>query len=326
MSMVCDKCGKNNDENARFCQFCSSELRSNSSVHLNADIFAKVTVHEEKKGKPFVFILVVLAVLLIVSAVVVGVILFQKDKNDYSEDVISPKNDLVDENTINYPEKNDHKEKNVVVTESVNDGSVETPKFNDNQNSQVDQNNEDDKITSAVTDAPYDEQVNHNNQEEVYKEYDANSRITEVSASSTLIEENFDHSVSNILKDDRNYCWCEGVKGNGEGEYIYISFDDTILVSSIKIFNGYSKKEKSYNNNGKVTTLRVIYNGGYSDFTLNNYSWDDVKELEYTDLLSFDVPIHTSYLKLEIREAIAGTKFTDTCISKVDITALELTD
>ena len=155
-----------------------------------------------------------------------------------------------------------------------------------------------------------------------YKDYDAKNRIKSLVASSTLVEENFDHKVLNVFSDNREYCWCEGVKGTGVGEYIEIMFDDDIYISRLNIFNGYSKSEKSYNNNGKAEIIRISYNGGYIDVQLNNLTWKDVKNNEFTDSVYFEEPIYTDFVRIEIRSATKGAKFEDTCISKIGIKAL----
>lgn len=59
-----------------------------------------------------------------------------------------------------------------------------------------------------------------------YEEYNAVNRIIDLYASSTLVEENYDHGVYNIFDNNRERCWCEGVDGNGEGEYITINVVD----------------------------------------------------------------------------------------------------
>lgn len=155
-----------------------------------------------------------------------------------------------------------------------------------------------------------------------YKDYDAKNRIKSLVASSTLIEEHFDHKVLNVFSDSRDYCWCEGVKGTGIGEYIEIMFDDNIYLSRLNIFNGYSKSEKSYNNNGKAEIIRISYKGGFVDVQLNNLTWKDVKNNEFTDSVNFDEPIYTDFIRIEIRSANKGAKFEDTCISKIGLKAL----
>ena len=135
-------------------------------------------------------------------------------------------------------------------------------------------------------------------------------------------EKDYDHQVRNIFKDSPEYCWCEGAKGTGVGEYIEIWFDDYIYLSNFKIFNGYSKSEKSFNRNGKVEKLRITYEGGYVEVRLNDLTWDKVKNNEYTDSVSFTEPLYTDYIRIEIVSASKGTEFDDTCISKIGLTAL----
>ena len=155
-----------------------------------------------------------------------------------------------------------------------------------------------------------------------YKEYDAKSKISRYGCSSTLREENFNHEIENIFDGKIESCWCEGVDGVGIGEYIEITFKESILVSELDIFNGYSKNEKSYVNNGKLNSARLYYDGGYMDVDFKSLKWADINGDKYTDRFKFTTPIETSFIKIEITDAVKGAKFVDTCISEVGILAV----
>lgn len=208
------------------------------------------------------------------------------------------------------------------LTEESSDNSEEK-KADNNDNPADDKDDFDDQHIEEIEDANDKEDNELAEKLSKYKEYDASKRIISLTASSTLIEENYNHDVINIFDDNRDLCWCEGIKDStGNGEYIEIKFDDRIYVSSINIFNGYSKNEKSFVDNGKVNVVSVSYENGSTEFQLNKLDWTDVKKREYTDIIKFDNPVYTDFLIIQIKEGAAGEKYKDICISRIEINAL----
>lgn len=146
--------------------------------------------------------------------------------------------------------------------------------------------------------------------------------IEKIIASSTLTETGFDHKVENLLDKNKESCWCEGVEGAGINEYVEVTFKKEMLISEVDIFNGYSKKQKSYENNGRVSKIKIYYTGGSIETDLKDKSWKEVEGKEFTDIISFNTPIETNYIRIVILGAFDGTKFEDTCISELGFKAV----
>ncbi|MCR5726496.1 MAG: hypothetical protein K6G24_03420 [Lachnospiraceae bacterium] len=56
----------------------------------------------------------------------------------------------------------------------------------------------------------------------------------------------------------------------------YLVGKSDVYVSKVDIFNGYSKSEKSYVNNGKLISARLHYDGGFIDLNCAELNWKDI--------------------------------------------------
>lgn len=139
-----------------------------------------------------------------------------------------------------------------------------------------------------------------------------------VESSSELHEENISHSAYKLLDGRMDTAWVEGVDGVGVGEGVIFSFDESVELGAIKIANGYFKSQKTYDNNGKVSSVYIeLSNGGYFDKALTNQNYKGVGSTEYTDTIEFEEGTNTEYVGLIIADAYKGLKYDDTCISEI---------
>lgn len=133
-----------------------------------------------------------------------------------------------------------------------------------------------------------------------------------VTASSTLKASSNNSYEPKLVTDwKRDTAWVEGKDGDGTGEWIKLEKNSPVKISGIGITNGYVKSEKVYKANNRVKTIKVEFSNGESitkglkdGFGMNN-------------LIEFDKPIETKYIKLTILEVYKGSKYTDTCISEI---------
>ncbi|NEU26516.1 hypothetical protein G3M74_10380 [Paenibacillus polymyxa] len=138
-----------------------------------------------------------------------------------------------------------------------------------------------------------------------FSKYESEIKVHQIKASSTLSSEGSQsYDAKNLVDGNKATAWCEGVKGNGEGETIVLDLGSLQKVNGIQIINGYAKSEKSYRENNRVQKLKLQFSDG-SSLVLN----------EFNARQNFKEPIYTSFIKLTILSVERGTKYQDTCIS-----------
>lgn len=140
-----------------------------------------------------------------------------------------------------------------------------------------------------------------------FSKYDSEIKVHQIKASSILPSKGTQtYDAKNLLDGDTSTAWCEGVKGNGEGETILLDLGSLQMVKGIELINGYAKSEKSYRENNRVQKLKLEFSDG-SSLEMNDFNTRK----------KFKEPINTSFIKLTILSVERGTKYQDTCISDV---------
>lgn len=136
------------------------------------------------------------------------------------------------------------------------------------------------------------------------------------SASSTLKEATATHWPGNVLDGDNATAWVEGVRGVGEGEWILLETADgsKIDVTALEFALGYHKSEDLLAKNGWPGRVRIECEGGYRE-EFDFYYFLDVAALERS--------VVTSWIKITIVEAQAGSKYEDTCISEIRVRGID---
>lgn len=107
--------------------------------------------------------------------------------------------------------------------------------------------------------------------------------------------------------------WCEGKNGDdGIGEYIYLTFENSVMITKVSIVNGYAVSNEAYKNNNRVATLKIV-------------SEDSGKEViieladDNFDYQSQDIMLKGTSFKFVIDKVYKG-KVSDTCISEIKLT------
>ena len=134
--------------------------------------------------------------------------------------------------------------------------------------------------------------------------------ITPVSATATSTLEpqgGFTYGVRNLLDNDQTTAWCEGANGNGIGESITFPFSAPILLRRIDVINGYNKGDR-YKANARVQNVEVAATKVRQLATLRDTS--GVQRLPVPESA-------TTFVKLTIKSAYAGTRFTDLCLTDI---------
>ncbi|MBQ2572455.1 MAG: hypothetical protein II579_08310 [Treponema sp.] len=103
--------------------------------------------------------------------------------------------------------------------------------------------------------------------------------------------------------------WAEGVKGNGEGEYIEIESENAF--GNIMILNGYVDIERLdlYKKNSRVKVFTVE--------DLDNNITSSIKLADEVVFQDFKLQKPTKHIRLTIKEVYKGNKWEDTCVSSI---------
>lgn len=155
---------------------------------------------------------------------------------------------------------------------------------------------------------------------------DLTQNIASIFASSQLSSQDTKtYGASNLIDKKDETAWVEGQEGVGIGETIVIQFKGQTLVQEFGIRNGYQASEEMFHQNGYVTKFSVDFGNGVvkevvCDYTTYScaitYFYDGEKSL---CKVSLDTPVYTDTIIITILDAEAGSKYSDTCISEIEI-------
>lgn len=146
----------------------------------------------------------------------------------------------------------------------------------------------------------------------------ASHRKFSVTASSTLAPSaGHDYSASNLANRTQSTWpdpWCEGVPGNGEGEWVELSPRRPTALMGIKILPGvprWGKDRELFRANGIPTRLEILLNNEHRfQATLG-----DIDAEQFIPVIGYAKPV--SKVMLKILEVRPGATYQDTCIQSV---------
>lgn len=112
---------------------------------------------------------------------------------------------------------------------------------------------------------------------------------------------------SNLVDNDTDTAWMEGVSGYGIGSWIKVSASQSYDIYGIAIRNGYNKSDKHYTVNARPKKVKFTFDGNKSHTaTLSaNRSYNG----EYTDIIMFDTAIPSDYVKMTIQSVYQGEDY-----------------
>jgi hypothetical protein len=103
--------------------------------------------------------------------------------------------------------------------------------------------------------------------------------------------------------------WCEGVPGHGIGETITIRIEGGGAFRRLLVANGYGKSSRTYTNNGRVKTVEITADTGFTA---------TVHLLDKSETLPVSLPkLAQNWIRLKIIDVYPGERFADTCLSFV---------
>jgi hypothetical protein len=134
-----------------------------------------------------------------------------------------------------------------------------------------------------------------------------------VTASSTLAGGRYQPENVNKRGADvePNSCWAEGVAGNGEGEWLELNATVPVLLDTLQITNGLATSDALFRANNRIKKL---------DLSVNGRTPVAVQLPDQMDPFDIKLPASKEVvrsIRLTIREVYAGTKYQDTCVSRI---------
>ena len=151
---------------------------------------------------------------------------------------------------------------------------------------------------------------------EVFRRGDIWYSVPESTAAASSQLKGEDYAPNNVLTYDHTKCWAEGVPGNGEGEWIEFTLKDPVPLAQIGFINGLSKTEKLYYANNRIKTLEIkVDDGQPTKVELPDEYCSDEEYL--VTLPENEAAAHK--VRLTIVAVYPGTKYQDTCLSKVSL-------
>ena len=150
-------------------------------------------------------------------------------------------------------------------------------------------------------------------------------KVASADASSNLPEANDKkYDAANLVDGNYETAWVEGVDGTGIGESITLKLGEESKVYGIQLYNGYLANGDLYEKNGLVTEVQVDFGGGNvvtKEVYGNYYGWGSVEDLASLNLnkIELNEPVTTDTIVITIKNATAGNKYDDTCISEITV-------
>ncbi len=149
--------------------------------------------------------------------------------------------------------------------------------------------------------------------------------VCEVSASSVLADQGkVSYAAFHLAETNRENIWAEGVEGVGIGESVEIkqmymgSGKTELTFNSICIVNGYAKNETKWQENGRVKSLKLYYEGVY----MGLITLEDTMNPQYIDISAVQMRVGNGFdadFRFEIAEVYEGSKYDDTCLTGIVI-------
>lgn len=137
--------------------------------------------------------------------------------------------------------------------------------------------------------------------------------------SSFLAPQSGNHYDAGSVSDDNvNTAWCEGVKGNGEGERILIEWENAAPLQTLWISNGYAKSSSSFSSNGRVKDVTIALwrqGASQSDYTTFQHRLEDHGVEQNIDIPFPQVPLDRVLIRID--SVYPGSKWQDTCINEI---------
>ncbi|MDP2308569.1 MAG: discoidin domain-containing protein [Pseudomonadota bacterium] len=145
------------------------------------------------------------------------------------------------------------------------------------------------------------------------------------SASSTLTDSKRTYAPALAVDHNDKTAWCEGVKGDGLGEWMELKLAAPRRIVAIDLIPFYAPSQSVMFNNGRVTGLKISVDGNdVGAVTIadpDRTPWGTA-QLDYPHpAIVLSPPVQGSVVRLTVAAVKSGDKYQDTCISSVGVVA-----
>lgn len=135
--------------------------------------------------------------------------------------------------------------------------------------------------------------------------------IYSIEATSTLAPQgNKTYVAENMLDENFDTVWSEGVEGSGIGEKIKVTIDPCISSKAFIIICNKNSDENFYEKNNRVKKAHVIDSTGKTQ----------IVNVDHSDGYWIELGEDAEWFEIEILEIEKGTTYDDTCISEIRVT------
>ncbi len=138
-------------------------------------------------------------------------------------------------------------------------------------------------------------------------------------ASSTLAsDKQHSYTAMNLARPSSGPPWAEGVEGDGVGEWVELTPRKPRPLLALGIVPGLVARDKPalYAANGRPTRVEVLLNGEHRfEASLGSKGVGLVTDIQLVPVIGYAKPVST--VRITLLEVQPGTKYRDTCISRV---------
>ena len=140
--------------------------------------------------------------------------------------------------------------------------------------------------------------------------------MAKAEATATLADyKDLTYGAENALDGDLTTCWA--YPKEDEGAVITLSSDEPQTVRGIRLTPAYAKSEKLALANNRVKSFHVeLSDGATFDFDLEDLPGDFFESFAS---FAFDAAHEVTWISLQVTDVYPGGKYTDTCISEVQL-------
>lgn len=119
------------------------------------------------------------------------------------------------------------------------------------------------------------------------------------------------YGPENLVDEDLRTAWVEGVKGQGEGEYVVVDLGGAHNVSAIQIMNGYHKNRRLFEANSRVRRATIRFSTGAE----RSVVLSDSPGIQTIELGK----VETKWVQFAIQSVYRGSKYADTAITELRV-------
>jgi len=110
--------------------------------------------------------------------------------------------------------------------------------------------------------------------------------------------------------------WVEGVPGPGIGEWIQLTFPDTIELHALGFDVGFDKDADLFAKNNRIKKATLVFSNGEQ----TSLNFEDARGLQEFSMIRVPGPnVETTSIRIIVDEVYPGTAYDDTCLAEIEV-------